>query len=175
MLEIIVPVACRYVLRPMQMPRFCLFIMFLILLLIINLLVLLVPAMYFAFMTLRSCGLMLSWKIGSIFLKYWRQKRGIRAFGWLFSKVGQCQDSSFSSSLGHRGSDGLQNYKYFIILIMDSRHSRSLNEYLILPPWWAVDVVRSNLPSRNCKTVLFWNSMPQSCPSSTEKWAKHQD
>lgn len=170
------PVAHRYVLKSMQMPRFCFFTVFLIPLLMIHLLVLSVPATYFAFVTLRSCGLMLSWKIRSIPFKCWRQlERGILAFGWLFSKVGHCQDSRFGSSLGHRGSDGLQNYKYFIIIIMDSRHSRSRNEYLILLPWWAVDVVRRSLPSRNCKTVLFWNSIPQSCPGPAEEWAKHQD
>lgn len=54
---------------------------------------------------------MLSWKIKSILFKYLETIRGILAFGWLYYS----QDSRFGSLLGHRGSDGLQNYKYFII------------------------------------------------------------
>lgn len=136
MFEIVIRVAGRYVLRLTQMSRFCFFFIFIILLLIIHLLVVSVPATYCAFVNSRSCGLMLSWKIRSILFKYWRQlERDILAFGWLFSKMHHCQGSRFGSSLGHRGSDILQNCYYFIVLIMDSRDSRSLNEYLILPLW----------------------------------------
>lgn len=80
--EIVVPVASRYVLGPMQMPRFCFFFVFLVPILIINLLVLSVPATYFAFLTLIGCGLMLIWKIRPILFKCWRQlERGVLAFG----------------------------------------------------------------------------------------------